>query len=199
MIRGARTGLRARRESDLPVLYEEMYTDVATFSRADGRPWLAASTADHAGYRISEPTEAFTPFSVVELATGELAGMAVLWGVDLHHRSAHVGLGLRPSFRGRGLGTDVVRTLCTYGFAVRGLRRLQMETLADNAAMLAAGERAGFRREGTMRRAAWVYGREIDQVVLGLLHDEWRPEDGVPPEADAEPQAPGGGAGPVSP
>ncbi|SEN59835.1 GNAT family N-acetyltransferase [Actinacidiphila rubida] len=175
MIRGAKVGLRARQESDLPVLLEEMYNDVLGYSRADGRPWRPASTPEQAGY-TSEPSDGFAAFSVVELASDELAGMAVLWSIDLHHRSAHLGLGLRPSFRGRGLGGDVVRALCTYGFTVRGLRRLQIETLSDNAAMLAAAERAGFQREGLMRRRAWVYGREMDEVVLGLLHDEWQPD-----------------------
>jgi len=33
----------------------------------------------------------------------------------------------------------VVVALCEYGFAVRGLRRLQVDTLASNTAMLAAG------------------------------------------------------------
>ncbi|MCL2550740.1 MAG: GNAT family N-acetyltransferase [Actinomycetia bacterium] len=183
MIRGARIGLRARQESDLPVFHEEMYNDVLGFSRADGRPWRPASTPEDAGYKLVEPSDELAAFSVVELASGELAGMAVLWGIDLHHRSAHLGLGLRPSFRGRGLGSDVVRALCAYGFTVRGLRRLQLETLADNEAMLAAAERSGFRREGTLRRAGWVYGREVDEVILGLLHDEWEPQD-VPPAAD---------------
>lgn len=177
MIRGAKVGLRARQESDLPVLLDEMYNDVLEFSRADGRPWRPASTAEHAGYKLHEPSDEFAAFSVVESGSDELAGMAVLWGIDLHHRSAHVGLGLRPAFRGRGLGGDVVRVLCTYGFAVRGLRRLQVDTLIDNEAMIATAERVGFRREGVQRRAAWVYGREVDQVILGLLHDEWQQDE----------------------
>ena len=78
-----------------------------------------------------------------------------------------------PEFRGRGLGTDVVRVLCRYGFAIRGLHRLQAETLADNVAMIAAAGRAGFRREGTLRRSAWVNGDFADEVILGLLAPEW--------------------------
>jgi RimJ/RimL family protein N-acetyltransferase len=177
MIRGTKVGLRARQESDLAVLHEELYNDVLLFARADGRPWRPAPLPEHSGRKLAEPTDEFAVFSVVELATGELAGEAVLWDIDLFHRSAHLGMSLRPAYRGRGLGGDVVRVLCTYGFAVRGLRRLQLETLADNDAMLAAAQKAGFRREGTLRRAAWVYGRELDQVVLGMLHDEWQPDE----------------------
>ncbi|WP_354638442.1 GNAT family N-acetyltransferase [Kitasatospora camelliae] len=113
-------------------------------------------------------------FSIEELATGELAGESVLWGVDTHNRSAHIGLALRPGHRGRGLAVDALRAMCEYGFAVRGLQRLQIETLGENAPMIGAARRAGFTPEGTLRRAAWVYGRFLDEVVLGLLAEEWR-------------------------
>jgi RimJ/RimL family protein N-acetyltransferase len=64
--------------------------------------------------------------------------------------------------------------LCEYGFRVRGLRRLQVDTLADNEAMIKAAVAVGFTVEGTLRQAAWVYGDILDEVVLGLLADEWR-------------------------
>jgi RimJ/RimL family protein N-acetyltransferase len=112
-------------------------------------------------------------FSVVELATGELAGEALLWGIDLHNRCAHVGISLRPAVRGRGLGVDVVRLLCRYGFAIRGLRRLQLETLADNHAMIAVAEKLGFTREGTTRESSWVNGGFADDVIFGLLAEEF--------------------------
>jgi RimJ/RimL family protein N-acetyltransferase len=115
------------------------------------------------------------PFAAFELATSELVGEALLWGIDLHNRSAHVGLTLRPAFRGKGMGTDIVRVLCRYGFAVRGLNRLQIETLTDNAAMIAAATRAGFVPEGTLRADAWVNGRFADTTIFGQLADEWRP------------------------
>jgi RimJ/RimL family protein N-acetyltransferase len=123
---------------------------------------------------VSGPDDHAACFSVVELATGELAGEALLWNIDLHNRAAHIGISLLPAFRGRGLGADVVRVLCRYGFAIRGLHRLQAETLADNDAMIHAAGRAGFRREGTLRRSAWVSGDFADEVMLGLLATEWK-------------------------
>jgi RimJ/RimL family protein N-acetyltransferase len=39
--------------------------------------------------------------------------------------------------------------------------------------MLKAAERAGFVREGTLRRAAWVTGEFVDEVILGLLAADW--------------------------
>jgi len=173
MLRGASVGLRSRRESDVAVLHAELYDDIVTRSRADTRPWRPIA-AESSPFRVVEPSDEFDAFSVVELATEELAGAAVLWNIDGHNRSAHLGLSLRPAFRGRGLGTDVVRVLCEYGFTTRGMYRLQLETLADNAAMIRAATQNGFVREGTLRNSAWVLGEFVDQVVFGLLVSEWK-------------------------
>jgi RimJ/RimL family protein N-acetyltransferase len=174
MLRGELTGLRARHEDDIAVLEAELYEDVETWVRADSRPWRPVPPGAAASqYRVDTETAHSARFSVVELATGELAGEAVLWGIDQHNRAAHVGLSLLPAFRGRGLGTDIVRVLCYYGFTILGMQRLQAETLADNSAMLAAATRAGFTAEGTLRRAAWVNGEFADEVILGILASEW--------------------------
>jgi RimJ/RimL family protein N-acetyltransferase len=174
MLRGNTIGLRARHETDVPVLQSELYDDVPTRSRADSRPWRPIPPGSAASpYSVSDPTDDAACFSVVRLADDELAGEALLWGIDLHNRMAHLGISLRPAFRGGGLGTDVVRVLCHYGVVVRGLHRLQVETLADNTAMIRAATQAGFVPEGTLRRAAWVNGDFADEVILGLLATEW--------------------------
>ena len=174
MLRAGKIGLRARDEADVAILHTELYEDVAVRSQADSRPWRPVSAGTAAApYAVSEPRDDVAVFSVVELVGNELAGDAVLWSIDLHNRAAHIGLGLRPAFRGRGLGTDVVRALCEYGFSVRGLHRLQIETLATNTAMIQAAERVGFTPEGTLRQAAWVTGEFLDEVILGLLAADW--------------------------
>jgi RimJ/RimL family protein N-acetyltransferase len=174
MLRGTRIALRARHATDIPVLHADLYDDVATRSRSGSRAWRPIPPDPSLSpYHVSGPAEDAARFSVVDLERDELAGDASLWGIDAHNRMAHLGMSLRPAFRGRGLGTDVVTVLCHYGFVVLGLHRLQIETLGDNAAMIAAAARCGFRHEGTLRRSAWVSGDFLDEVVLGLLADEW--------------------------
>ena len=174
MLTGEVVALRARWDEDVPVLQGALYDDAAARARSDSRPWRPISPGSaQSPYAVSEPDENVAQFSVVALDSLELAGEASLWAIDTHNRSAHVGLALLPGHRGRGLGTDTVRVLCHYGFIGLGLHRLQVETLADNAAMIRAAERAGFRSEGVLRRSAWVSGSFADQVVLGQLAEEW--------------------------
>ena len=176
MLRGEIVGLRAIQDSDIEVFEAELMNDAETRMRSDTRPFRpVAPGSAHSPYRGSGDRADMVPFAAVELATSELVGEALLWGIDLHNRNAHLGLTLRPAFRGKGMGTDIVRVLCRYGFAVRGLHRLQVETLTDNAAMIGAATRAGFVPEGTLRADAWVDGRFADTAILGQLASGWLP------------------------
>ncbi|MBW8796347.1 MAG: GNAT family N-acetyltransferase [Streptomyces sp.] len=176
MLTGSTVGLRARHEEDIPVLRAELYDDVVYSSLADSDPWRPVPPGSKdSRLTVDHKDDASVRFSVVELAGGTLVGTATLWGIDTHNRLAHIGLGLLPSARGQGYGTDAVAVLCHYGFVVRGLRRLQIETLSGNAAMLRAAERNGFVREGVLRSSAWLMGEFVDEVLLGLLADEWQP------------------------
>ncbi len=114
---------------------------------------------------------------MVAAIEGDLVGEALIWGIDSHNRLGNVGLALLPGFRGRGWSAEVLRLLCRYGFAIRGLNRLQLEATTTNQPMIRAALRAGFREEGVLRQASWVLGAFADTAVLGLLVADWHDED----------------------
>jgi RimJ/RimL family protein N-acetyltransferase len=170
MLRGHKVGLRARIESDVAVLQRELYDDVVGHSRASVRPWTPVSPGrDEEFYALGEPDPGSALFSIITLDTDELAGECGLWGIDLHNRTAGLGIALLPGARGRGLAVETVRILCGYGFQIRGLNRIEIETLVDNDAMRATAVRAGFTEEGVRRQACWVNGAFLDDVTYGRL------------------------------
>ena len=174
LLRGDHVALRSRHSDDIPVLHAELYNDVTTRSHADSRPWRPIPPDPKLSPYATPDQDDTAFFSVVAVEEGELVGEALLWGIDQHNRLAHLGLALRPSFRGRGWSVEVLRLLCRYGFDVRGLNRLQLETAADNRPMIAAATRAGFEIEGTLRQASWILGTFVDTVIMGLLAGNWR-------------------------
>src|SRR6478672_9121644 len=58
-------------------------------------------------------------------------GIGVIWGIDQFQQYAHLGLALTADSRGRGYGTELLQLLCGYGFRLRNLRRLELETLGS--------------------------------------------------------------------
>lgn len=174
MLAGGLVTLRARRESDVPLLQAGLYDDVATRVQADSRAWRPIPPGSPASpYASSPPSTEVANFTVVLVdrtgpAADEVIGEALLRDIDLHNRSAHMGISLLSNHRRHGYGTDVVTVLCRYGFAVLGLYRLQIDTLATNNAMRAAPVTTGFVLEGTRKHAAWVDGHPVDELVYGV-------------------------------
>ena len=128
--------------------------------------------------RLSEPPdERFVRFAIQQRGdeTGALIGTAALWGIDSHNGLGHIGIQLVRSARGRGLGLDALRVVCHYGFALRGLHRLGLETLASNESMRRTAVAAGFTEEGRLRQVAFMFGERDDEILYGLLRSEWAP------------------------
>lgn len=175
MLRGEKVGLRAVRRGDVEGI-AAWDLDPDTWRLVSDEPWVPRTPE-----AVLKDFDAGTAFKVdarhVTFAVdvdGAAVGIASLWGIDLHNRSAHVGISLAPDARGKGWGTDAVRLLLRYAFLDRGLHRVQLEALASNAQALASYRRVGFVQEGLLRQDAFVLGRFEDQVVMGVLAEEWR-------------------------
>ncbi len=173
MLRGERVLLRAITKDDVIALHR-IHDEVETAAGATTAPWVPEPVDQVvARHERREPDPAYVEFAVESVSGGELLGYASVWGIDTFHRSAHLGISLLAEARGRGFAPDALRVLCDYAFRIRGLNRLGLETLATNAPMIASAEKAGFRREGTLRSHSWVAGGFVDEALFGLLAAEF--------------------------
>jgi RimJ/RimL family protein N-acetyltransferase len=175
-------GLREPRRADVEVLFG-LNADAEHVSLADRRPFQPRSLASRQAQYDKQQTEQdpnLARFTIQRLEdeAGAAIGDVGLWMIDTHHRSAHIGISLLASARGHGLGRDAVEVICRFAFEIRGLERLSLETLEVNAAMQATASACGFVEEGRLRSAAWCLGRRLDDVLYGLLADEWRGRQG---------------------
>jgi RimJ/RimL family protein N-acetyltransferase len=185
VLRGDLVLLRAVERADVEVL-AAVSADPVTWHQVDDAPYVPKTVADalkaYDEGTAGRAADAVVPF-VVDVG-GTPVGRATLWGIDPHNRHAHLGINLAPSARGRGYGTDAVRVLLRYAFRERGLHRVQLEVLADNAPALASYRKAGFVEEGRLREDAWVDGGFVDMLVMSVLADEWLASH--PPQARPE-------------
>jgi RimJ/RimL family protein N-acetyltransferase len=116
------------------------------------------------------------PVAIAVAADGggwRLVGSAAL-RLDAARVTAEVGYWIDGRFEGQGLVTRAVTALLDHGFGPLGLRRISLHTTADNVRSRAVARRLGFTEEGVLRDAV-VFPDELrDEVVYGLLSDEWR-------------------------
>lgn len=92
-------------------------------------------------------------------------------GVNLHDNrmQAEIGYTLAPRRQGHGYATEAVRAVLEHLFRVQGLHRVSAECDARNIASARVLERAGFQREGLLRRHTWIKGEWTDDLLYGLL------------------------------
>jgi len=76
--------------------------------------------------------------------------------------------------QGHSYATEAARAIVAFGFATLGLHRFAAICVADNAASAHVPEKVGLRREGQLREVAQYKGRWWDELVYGILEDEWR-------------------------
>ena len=82
--------------------------------------------------------------------------------------SGALGMGVAATHRGIGIGTRLLVTTLETAFA-RGLTRVELAVLADNAAAIALYLRHGFETEGLCRRYLVLDGVECDALLMAKL------------------------------
>ena len=71
-----------------------------------------------------------------------------------------------PEYRGAGVGTFAVRTLCDTAFRELRVGRVELGVYPDNAAAVSCYERCGFRREALLRRFVYHDGAWRDVLWM---------------------------------
>jgi RimJ/RimL family protein N-acetyltransferase len=103
---------------------------------------------------------------------GEVSYIAVHHGPPPASRAYSIGIWLLPAHRRRGHGSEAQRQLAAYLFAHTRVERVEASTDVANTAEQRALERAGFVREGILRRAQFREGGFHDLVLYSKLRAE---------------------------
>ncbi|MEU0009324.1 GNAT family protein [Streptomyces sp. NPDC006314] len=125
--------------------------------------------------------------AVVEKATGDVVGEAVLNEWDAGNESCSFRIAFVPGAHGRGLGTEATRLIVGYGFEKLGLHRISLEVYAFNPRARRVYEKVGFVPEGVLRDALLWEGERVDAVVMSILAPEWFEHYGRPERAGRAP------------
>jgi RimJ/RimL family protein N-acetyltransferase len=136
-------------------------------SQRDELPaWLAEGVHQlrHTGWGVH--------LMMLDRASAKIVGAISLFNADWEVRSAEIGYGVRSDERGRGYATEALVAVSRWMLAEAGIQRAWLTVNVDNVASVRVAEKAGFHREGTLRRAAMEADGLHDQAIFSLLHDE---------------------------
>ena len=129
-------------------------------------PYTRRDAIDFLDYvRSQEPECAFA----IEYGGEAVGGVGFLLGRDIARMSAEMGYWLSEEFWGRGIATRVVTAMSDWAFDHYNLTRVFATAFAHNAASIRVLEKAGFAREGVLRRSAIKNGVILDQVLFAKV------------------------------
>ncbi|HEU5007572.1 MAG TPA: GNAT family protein [Jatrophihabitantaceae bacterium] len=161
--------LRAQTDEDFDTLYA-IAADLDSWEeRGPAAP--APLTREAYRHRLDSTESAGIRFMIC--VDYRAIGRIDLFDEDPLARTAEVGMALEPDARGKGYGTAALRQVVQFGFERRNLRRLHLVAIASNAAAIGCYRNVGFVEEGRRREHCWVRGRYEDEVLMGLLRDDW--------------------------
>lgn len=164
--------LRAYRESDAGDLLAAARESVdavgrwlpwchAQYGEADARGWIAHCSA---GWQCAEHY-AFAIFG----EQARFCGAAGLNQRNREHNFMNLGYWVRATRQRERIMQRAARAVCAFGFDTLALTRIEIVTMADNAASQRVAAQLGARHEGLARNRILVRGTPADALVFGLV------------------------------
>jgi len=108
---------------------------------------------------------------LIEKKDGTKIGIIVL---EIEGGVQEIGYGIIPNERGKGYCTEAVKIAVDYLFLSKSLVRIQAHTNVKNTASQRVLEKAGFKKEGVVRKRIFVRGNWRDEFLYSILREEWK-------------------------
>jgi RimJ/RimL family protein N-acetyltransferase len=124
--------------------------------------------------RASEGKDSQVVLAIVRRKDDRLIGATGLHDIDARNRNCWFGICIGDkSAWGQGHGTEATRMMLKIAFDTLNLERVELQVYEFNARAIHVYEKLGFRVEGRLRSVYFCEGRYHDNVVMGILREEW--------------------------
>ena len=102
-----------------------------------------------------------------------LMGNIGFWRMEKEHYRAEIGYLLHPSLQGKGIMTEAMKAVLSYGFTAMKLHSVEANVNPANLASIRLLEKTGFVREAYFRENYFYNGKFMDSAVYSLLATEF--------------------------
>ena len=85
-----------------------------------------------------------------------------------------IGYNIVPSERNKGYANEAIQIIVDYLFLSKDIMRVQAKAVTENVPSWKALEKAGFKREGILRRTFYCRGKWRDDCIYSIIREEWK-------------------------
>lgn len=145
-------------------------------SLADLGPWMPWATAGYdraaAAWFLDEIDAGREDAYLIVDHAGRVVGACGTNRHDALNRSVNLGYWRATGAGGRGFVTRAARAVAIRAFTRRSAERIEIVMATTNTPSRRVAERLGALREGRLRRALRLDGRQVDAYLYALLRDD---------------------------
>ncbi len=126
-------------------------------------------------------------FAIRKTADLAIIGYVQITGINSVHRSAEIGIRIgEEKNRGRGYGKEALRLAVEFCWNHLNLNRVQLVVFKHNDRAIRAYQAVGFRKEGLLRKAAFIGGDWVDLILMAALRPAQRASRRLPASTAAK-------------
>ena len=170
MLEGKNVNLRIMEKEDLG-FYAEWFNNPEVFGEYN--PLIQMPRRELEKYYGEKKLEE-TDF-IIEEKDGSRIGQ--IWHFNVIHPAVNqleIGYFMVPTERGKGYCTEAVNIMVDYLFLSKNIERIQAQTDVKNVGSQKVLEKAGFKREGAIRKLFFLRGGLRDACLYSILREEWK-------------------------
>ncbi len=166
-------GLELHDVDELLVYWNDIYFmnfsgRITPMSRDEGKEWIRKTWNERKQGGI------YT-FAITSNENGKYFGNIRLKILNNISRRADISLGIfNPGYRNQGLGTEALELVINFGFETLNLISLELRVFSNNTRAIAVYKKLGFREIGLRRKADFIDGKFLDDLMMDLLVEEWK-------------------------
>jgi RimJ/RimL family protein N-acetyltransferase len=109
-------------------------------------------------------------FAIRKTTEPFIIGYVQVNGINSVHRSAELGIRIgEEKNRGQGYGKEALRLAVEFCWNHLNLNRVQLIVFKHNERAIGAYKAVGFRKEGVLKKAAFIGGSWVDLVLMAAL------------------------------
>lgn len=112
---------------------------------------------------------------VIEKVSGEAIGTLHAFDCNLRNGTFKYGLIILPLHQKQGCATEVIHLVLNYYFLELRYQKACVSIHASNLPSIQLHKKLGFQQEGILRRMLYTEGQFYDELIFGLLAEEYLP------------------------
>lgn len=168
MLRGKLVELTELRAHDRDVMFRWINDPETVRFNA---PFSPVHEPNHAGWFDSISRDNSRVVLVIRPVSAPQA-IGIIQLTDIHrvHRTTELIIRIgEDKNRGKGFGTEALDLAAKFAFDDLNLQRVWLRVFANNERAIRAYDRSGFEVEGRMKRAVFINGSYLDEIIMARL------------------------------